>query len=119
MKCAAHNNEATGVCSWCSRAVCATCAKPTASGRFVCSDDCATSLTRESKAMELILQKSLQNTRANAFYYYLCAGLCAAGAGAAWRYLPSPFLIWFCAGASAVFMVMGSWYAWLAQKGRE
>ena len=69
--------------------------------------------------MDLILQKSLQNTRASAFYYYLCAALCVAGAVAALHYLPSPFLVWFCAGAAVVFFVMGSWYAWIARKSRE
>ena len=51
--------------------------------------------------MELILHKSLQSARASALYSYLCGGLSAAGAIGAWFYLPSPFLIWFCAGCTA------------------
>jgi hypothetical protein len=121
MKCAAHNNEAIAVCTWCGRGVCATCGKPAESQRMVCSDVCATALARESKAMELILQKSLQNARASAFYYYLCGVFSAAGAVCASFYLPSPFLIWFCAGCSVVFLATGTWYVVIARKnsGRE
>jgi hypothetical protein len=119
MKCPVHNTEATGVCSWCGRAICATCAKPSASGRLVCSDDCAASLLRESKAMDLILQKSLQSARASAFYSFLCGGLSAGGAIGAKFYLPLPFLVWFCAGCAVVFVASGIWYAWIAQKSRE
>ena len=116
MKCPVHNTEATGVCSWCGRAICATCAKPSASGRLVCSDDCAASLLRESKAMDLILQKSLQSARASAFYSYLCGGLSAAGAVGAWFYLPVPFLVWFTAGCSLVFILSGVWYGRIARR---
>jgi predicted nucleic acid-binding Zn ribbon protein len=119
MKCAAHNTDANGVCSWCGRAVCPACAKPTAAGRFVCSDNCAAALAREAKAMELILQKSLQNTRASAFYSFLCAALSAAGAIGANYYMHVPFLIWFCAGCAVVFTASGTWYASIARKNRE
>jgi len=83
---------------------------------MVCSDNCAAALAREAKAMDLVLQKSLQNTRASAFYFFLCAALTAAGGVAAKSYLPSPFLIWFCAGCTAVFTASGLWYLWIARK---
>jgi len=67
-------------------------------------------LAQESRAMELILQKSLQSARASAFYSYLCGGLSAAGAVGAWFYLPVPFLVWFTAGCSFVFLATGIWY---------
>ena len=116
MKCAAHNAEAVAVCAWCGRAVCADCAKTSPSKRMVCSDDCAVALTREAKAMETILQKSLQNARASAFYSFLCSGLSAAGAVGANFYLQVPFLIWFCVGCAAVFAASGFWYALIARK---
>lgn len=119
MKCAAHNAEAVAVCAWCGRAVCKDCAKTSPSRRMVCSDDCAAALTREAKAIESILQKSLQNARASALYSFLCAALSTAGAVGAWYYLPVPFLIWFCVGCAAVFTASGIWFARIARKSRE
>jgi hypothetical protein len=116
MKCATHQGEAIGVCAWCGRAVCAACGKSSTSRRMVCSDDCAAALTQEARAMDLILRKSLQSASASAFYSFLCGALSAGGAVGAWYYLPSPFLIWFCAGCSAVFLVSGFWYAAIARK---
>ena len=116
MKCAAHNTEATAVCVWCGRAMCTDCAKPTPSGRMVCSVECADALAREAKAMELILHKSIQSASASAFYSFLCCALSGAGAVGAWFYLPSPFLIWFCVGCSVVFLASGIWFAVIAQK---
>jgi hypothetical protein len=116
MKCAAHNSEAIAVCAYCGRAVCADCAKPSATQRMVCSDSCAASLARDDKAMQLILQKSLQSAQASAFYCYLCGGLSAAGAIGAKFYLPSPFLIYFTGGCSLVFIASGIWYGKIAKK---
>ena len=116
MKCAAHQAEAIGVCVYCGRALCAECVKTSATQRLVCSDNCAAALARNDQALELILQKSLQSARASAFYSYLCGGLSAAGAVGAWFYLPVPFLIWFTAGCSAVFVASGIWYGQIARK---
>ena len=116
MKCATHQTEAVAVCAWCGRALCANCAKPSATQRMVCSEHCAAALARADQAMELILQNSLQSARASAFYSYLCGGLSAAGAVGAYFYLPSPFLIWFCAGCSIVFITSGIWYGRIARK---
>jgi hypothetical protein len=99
--------------------VCADCAKTSPSRRIVCSDDCATALTREAKAIDSILQKSLQNARASALYSFLCSALSTAGAIGAWFYLPSPFLIWFCVGCAVVFTASGIWFARIARKSRE
>ncbi len=116
MKCAAHHAEAVAVCAYCGRALCADCAKPSATGRMTCSDNCAAALARNDQALQLILQKSLQSARASAFYSYLCGGLSAAGAVGAWFYLPVPFLIWFTAGCSLVFIASGIWYGRIARK---
>jgi predicted nucleic acid-binding Zn ribbon protein len=116
MKCAAHNSEAVGICAYCGRAVCADCAKPSATQRLTCSENCATALTRNHKALQLILQKSFQSARASAFYSYLCAALSAAAAVGAHFYLPSPFLIYFTAGCSVVFIASGTWYGRIAKK---
>ncbi len=116
MKCAAHQSEAIAICAYCGRALCADCLKPSPAPRMVCSESCATALTRADQAMALILQKSLQSARASAFYSYLCGGLSAAGAVGAWFYMPVPFLIWFTAGCSAVFIASGIWYGRIARK---
>ena len=116
MKCATHQTEAVAICAWCGRALCAACAKPSAAQRMTCSDNCASALARNDKALELILQKSFQSARASAFYSYLCGGLSAAAAVGAYFYLPSPFLIWFCAGCSLVFIASGIWYGGIARK---
>ena len=83
---------------------------------MVCSENCAASLTRDDRAMQLILQKSLQSARASSFYSYLCGGLSAAGAVGAGFYLPVPFLIWFTAGCSVIFIASGIWYGRIARK---
>jgi hypothetical protein len=116
MKCTPHNAEAVAICAYCGRALCAECARPSASQRLVCSDSCAGFLARNDKAMQLILQKSLQSARASAFYSFLCGALSAGGALGAKSYLPSPFLIWFCAGCSVVFIASGIWYGFIARK---
>ena len=116
MKCAIHQSEATAVCVYCGRAMCAECNHAGAGPRFVCSDQCAAALTRADQAMELLLHKSLQSARASAFYSYLCGGLSAAGAVGAWFYRPVPFLVWFTAGCSVVFILSGIWYGRIARK---
>jgi hypothetical protein len=116
MKCTAHQAEAIAVCTYCGRALCADCAKTSATPRLVCSDACAAALTRTDQALALLLQKSLQSAQASAFYSYLCGGLSAAGAVGAYYYLPVPFLVWFTAGCSVVFIASGIWYGRIARK---
>jgi hypothetical protein len=83
---------------------------------MTCSAHCAAALTRNDKALQMILEKSLQGARASAFYSYLCGGLSLAAAIGAEFYLPSPFLIWFCAGCCCVFIASGIWYGRIARK---
>ena len=116
MKCSKHQTEAVAVCAYCGRALCAECVPASAGPRMVCSADCAATLARNDRALQLILQKSLQSARASAMYSFLCGGLSAAGAIGASYYLPSPFLIWFTAGCSAVFLASGIWYSLIARK---
>ena len=116
MKCAKHQTEAVGFCAYCGRAVCTECIHPGDAPRMICSENCAAALARADQAMAVILQKSLQSMRASAVYSFLCGALSAAGAVGAYFYLPVPFLIWFCAGCSLVFMASGFWYGWAAKK---
>jgi hypothetical protein len=116
MKCSKHQTEAIAICAYCGRALCANCVPAPAAPRMTCSENCAAALTRADQAMELILQKSLQSARASAFYSYLCGGLSLAAVVGAHFYLPSPFLIWFTAGCSLVFIMSGIWYGRIARK---
>jgi len=111
MKCFHHNStEAVAVCMYCGRGLCPACiAFPTAR-RMVCSSACQTALERDERTLLLLLDKSVQNARASAFYFYLCGGLSAAAAVAAWFMLPSPFLIYFTAGCALVCFAAGFWY---------
>jgi hypothetical protein len=116
MKCLPHQIEAVAVCAYCGRALCADCAKNSETKRMICSDACGAALTRNDTALQQVLQKSLQSARASAFYSFLCGGLSAAGAVGAHFYLPVPFLVWFTAGCSLVFIASGIWYGRIAGK---
>jgi hypothetical protein len=84
--------------------------------RVVCSELCRTSLETEGKKIQLLLNKSVQNARASAFYYFLTSGLSAAGAVAAWFMLPAPFLIYFLAAAAVVLATAGFWHRAVARQ---
>jgi hypothetical protein len=83
---------------------------------MVCSDDCGAALARGERGLELILQKSMQSAKASAFYCYLCGGLSAGAAVAAYYMLPSPFLIWFTSGCAVALIASGFWYSRISRK---
>jgi len=111
MKCFKHGStEAVAICAYCGRALCHECIQAPTAARIVCSDGCAKALARDEKALQLLLHKSAQSARASAFYCYLCGGLSAGAAVAAWYMLPSPFLIYFTAACAVVLFFSGFWY---------
>src|SRR5271170_2145693 len=116
VKCAEHKAEAVAICTYCGRALCADCAKHSETPRMACSDACAMALLQNDKAIQSLLQKSVQSAQASAFYCYLCGGLSLAAAVGAHFYLPSPFLILFTAGCGVVFIISGIWYGRMARK---
>ena len=117
MKCFKHNaTDAVAVCAYCGRALCAGCVPPPAALRMVCSADCANALSRDGKAIQMILQQTVHSAQASAFYCYLCAGLSAGAAVVAWFMLPSPFLILFTAGCAIALTLSGIWYGRAARK---
>ena len=124
MKCFKHNaTDAVAICTYCGRALCSDCIQSPTVARIVCSGDCETALARDDEAFHQLstitnqlLQKSVQSARASAFYCYLCGGLSAGAAVAAWFMLPSPFLIYFTAGCSVVLILSGIWYQRGAKK---
>lgn len=124
MKCFKHlATDAVAVCAHCGRAVCPDCVDSSSAVRIACSPACATELNRAHELLHQIsvinqqlLQNSLRNARASAFYCYLCAGLSAAGAIVAWFMLPSPFLILFTGGCAVVLLLSGFWYGRAAKK---
>ena len=109
MNCFLHPVVATAVCIHCGRALCPDCVRPTPDNRISCSAACATSLCRQSEALQGIVTRHAQSARINAVFYLLCGLLSLAGAVAAHFYLPAPFLIWFCAGSGAIFLLSGAW----------
>lgn len=110
MKCLKHSVEAIAVCAYCGRALCTDCIQSPQATRMVCSSACATSLERNERTLHRLLDKSVQTSRASAFYCYLCGGLSAAAAVVAWFMLPSPFLILFTGATAVVLIVSGFWY---------
>lgn len=111
MKCTNHNTtDAVAVCMYCGRALCPNCIVPPTASRVVCSSVCRTALERNEGAVRLLLENSVQSAKASAFYCYLCGGLSAAAAVAAWFMLPSPFLIYFTAACALVLFAAGFWY---------
>jgi hypothetical protein len=116
MKCSKHPAEAIAICAYCGRALCADCVPLPDLPRMVCSNNCATALAGNDRAIQLILQKSLQGLRASAFYFYLCGGLSAAAAIVAWFMLPSTFLILFTASCAIALIASGIGYGRIARK---
>ena len=117
MKCFKHNSaESVAVCAYCGRALCPDCVPSPTAARITCSANCASAISRDSQALQLLLDKSAQTARASAFYCYLCGALSAAAAVAAWFMLPSPFLIYFTAACALVLFAAGFWYGRVAKQ---
>jgi len=117
MKCFKHNAAgAVAVCAYCGRAICPECILSSTAPRIVCSEDCSTALTRNTRTVQLLLEKNAQSAQASAFYCYLTSALSAGAAVAAWFMLPSPFLIYFTAACALVLFAAGFWYGRVAQK---
>ena len=118
MKCLKHQSEAVAVCAYCGRALCLDCVPAPTAPRLACSSECAAALERNEQVLHLLLEKSAQSAKASAFYCYLCGGLSAAAAVAAWFMLPSPFLIYFTGACSVALILSGVWYGRGAKKQR-
>jgi hypothetical protein len=116
VKCAPHQAEAIGICAYCGRALCAGCARPSDAPRLVCSPECASALSRNDQAVQLLLQKTVQNAQASAFYCYLCGALSLGAAVGAHYVLPLPFLVYFTVACGVVFIISGIWYGRNAKK---
>jgi len=118
MKCFKHDTEAVAICPYCGRALCAPCATTCASAapRLACSDECAKALTRNERALEMLLQKSRQSARANSVYCYLCGTLSAGATVACWFWMQIPLLMWFTGGSALVLIISGAWFGRGARK---
>lgn len=116
MKCSRHDLEAVGVCAYCGRALCKQCAPLPATTRLTCEEGCAAALARHDRALEVLLEKSLQSARANSVYYFLCGALCAGATVAAYYWLPVPFLMWFLGTTAVALIISGAWFGRVARK---
>src|SRR5437879_11212918 len=73
MKCFKHNTtEAVAICACCGRALGHDCIQSSGGPWFVCSGECAEALSRDSQAIQTILQQAMRSAKASAFYCYLC-----------------------------------------------
>jgi ABC-type Fe3+-siderophore transport system permease subunit len=116
MKCFKHKTEAVAVCAYCGRAMCEQCVPSSSAPRMICSTECGAALAQQDRAMQSLLQKSVQTLKASAFYCYLCGGLSAAAAIVAWFLLPSTFLILFTGACAVVLFASGIWYTLVSRK---
>lgn len=116
MKCFKHDHEAVAVCAYCGRAVCRDCVTLPYAPRIVCSAECTAALARDDRALQLILQKSVQTLKASAVYCYLSGVLSAIAAVLAWFMLPIPFLIFFAGACAVALIASGLWYSRAARK---
>jgi hypothetical protein len=118
MKCFKHDTEAVAVCPYCGRALCPACANASTSAapRLVCSEACATALTRTERTLEMLLQKSRQSARANSVYCYLCGALSAGATFAEWYWMPVPLLMWLTGASAVVLIISGVWFGRGARK---
>ena len=71
MKCETHSNEATAVCAYCGRALCAECDRAASSPRIACSQACADALAKTDRAISLILTKNIQGARITGYFCYV------------------------------------------------
>jgi hypothetical protein len=116
MKCLRHDMEAVGVCAYCGRALCRQCGDVSGAARLTCQESCAAALVRHDRALESLLEKSMQSARANSVYYYLCGVLCVGATVAAWFWLPVPFLMWFIGTTAVALLISGAWFGRVARK---
>ena len=116
MKCSRHDQEASGVCVYCGRALCKQCVSAIAMARLTCGEECAAALARHDRALEVLLEKSLQSAKANSVYYLLCGALCVGATIAAYFWLPVPFLMWFLGTTAVALIISGAWFGRVARK---
>ncbi|HEY3853031.1 MAG TPA: hypothetical protein VGO67_01405 [Verrucomicrobiae bacterium] len=116
MKCSRHDLEAIGVCAYCGRALCKQCVPATGTARLTCAEECAAALTRHDRALEVLLEKSLQSAKANSVYYFLCGILCVGATIAAYFWLPVPFLMWFLGTTAVALLISAAWFGRVARK---
>jgi len=116
MKCSRHETEAVGVCAWCGRAVCGQCGNFSGPARLACQESCAAAQARQDRALESLLEKTVQSARANSVYYYVCGVLCLGATVAAWFWFQVPFLMWFIGSTAVALIISGFWFGRVARK---
>jgi hypothetical protein len=117
MKCTAHNEEANGICAYCGRALCSHCSRSPAQLRNACSDACATALGRADRAVELIIQKTVQGAKAGALSCYISGVLFVlTGIAAAIFMSRDTFLIVFPAALGIGLIISGVAFSKVARQ---
>ena len=117
MKCYNHrDSEAVAICVHCGRAICLSCANPSASGRFVCSSACATSSGQIEDFLATARNKSVQNVHMTA-WSMIGMGVIFAGSGVFLQQELRSFPLTVFVGATAIGLIIGGLcYLWIAQR---
>jgi sulfite exporter TauE/SafE len=117
MRCETHNQEATAICAYCGRGLCASCTRAASSPRIACSDACAQALARTEVAISTILKKHVQGGRAVG---YLCdaVGIIFVATGIyGFRIAPQARVANFLAVVLGIaLMIFGVWFHRMARK---
>jgi hypothetical protein len=119
MKCYNHkDSEAVAVCVHCGRAICFSCAKTSASGRFVCSLACATASEQTENFILVTRNKSVRGTYMTACFVIGMGLLFAVTAVFLHQELGAIPQTIYVGGSAIGFVIGGLCYLWIAIKKR-
>ena len=119
MKCYNHkDSEAVAVCVHCGRAICLSCAKTSASERFVCSSACATASEQMENFILITRNKSVRGSYMTACFALGMGLVFAASAIFLYQELRSFPLTVFVGGSSMALVIGGLGLLWVAMRKR-
>lgn len=111
MKCYTHKDaEAVAVCVHCGRALCATCATPSQSGRLVCSPACAAASKQIEEFIASTRHKAVRGARVASYFCFIVAAIFFVSAIAFYFDLHKWPLTIFVGASGVGFMIAGVGY---------
>ena len=119
MKCYNHkDSEAVAVCVHCGRAICLSCAKTSASERFICSSVCAAASEQMENFILVTRNKSVRGSYMTACFALGMGLVFAASAIFLYQELRSFPLTVFVGGSSMALVIGGLGLLWVAMRKR-
>lgn len=116
MYCTNHNDRgAVAVCVNCGVGICPSCVTKSATGRHVCSAECAESADAFHSAITALSNRTIRTTKATAWFCWLLGGLfgvLGVISIAGGDYFFSSYLLL----SAVVFAFVGAWYARIARR---